>query len=43
MARTDITADQLRDEYLKFFESKGHKIIPGASLPRRACIRSCPI
>ena len=32
MARTDITADQLRDEYLKFFESKGHKIIPGASV-----------
>ena len=32
MARTDITADQLRDEYLKFFESKGHRIIPGASV-----------
>jgi len=28
----NLTADQLRDEYLKFFESKGHKIIPGASV-----------
>ena len=28
----NITADELRDEYLKFFESKGHKIIPGASV-----------
>ena len=27
-----ITAQQLRDKYLKFFESKGHKIIPSASL-----------
>ena len=27
-----LTADQLRDTYLKFFESKGHKIISGASL-----------
>jgi alanyl-tRNA synthetase len=27
-----MTADQLRDKYLKFFESKGHKIISGASL-----------
>ena len=27
-----ITADELRDLYLKFFESKGHKIIPGASV-----------
>ncbi|MDD4102135.1 MAG: alanine--tRNA ligase [Kiritimatiellae bacterium] len=27
-----MTADQLRDNYLKFFESKGHKIISGASL-----------
>jgi len=32
MARADITADELRDEYLKFFESKGHRIIPGASV-----------
>ena len=28
----NLTADELRDEYLKFFESKGHKIIPGASV-----------
>jgi len=27
-----ITADELRELYLKFFESKGHKIIPGASV-----------
>ncbi len=27
-----LTADQLRDKYLTFFESKGHKIISGASL-----------
>ncbi|MDX9866620.1 MAG: alanine--tRNA ligase [Kiritimatiellia bacterium] len=27
-----LTADQLRDTYLKFFESKGHAIISGASL-----------
>ena len=27
-----ITAEQLRQSYLKFFESKGHKIIPSASL-----------
>ena len=27
-----LTADQLRDSYLKFFESKGHAIISGASL-----------
>lgn len=27
-----ITAEQLRQLYLKFFESKGHKIIPSASL-----------
>jgi len=27
-----LTAQQLRDMYLKFFESKGHKIIPSASL-----------
>ncbi len=32
MAKTDITADELRDLYLTFFESKGHKIIPGASV-----------
>ena len=32
MTKTDITADELRDLYLKFFESKGHKIIPGASV-----------
>ena len=28
----NLTADELRDEYLKFFESKGHVIIPGASV-----------
>lgn len=27
-----MTADQLRKKYLDFFESKGHKIIPSASL-----------
>ena len=27
-----MTSDQLRESYLKFFESKGHKIIPSASL-----------
>ena len=27
-----MTADQLRDKYLKFFETKGHRIISGASL-----------
>ena len=27
-----LTAEQLRNMYLKFFESKGHKIIPSASL-----------
>jgi len=27
-----LTADELRDKYLKFFESKGHTIIPGASV-----------
>jgi alanyl-tRNA synthetase len=27
-----MTADQLRERYLKFFESKGHRIISGASL-----------
>ena len=28
----NLTADELRDAYLKFFESKGHRIIPGASV-----------
>ena len=28
----NLTADELRELYLKFFESKGHKIIPGASV-----------
>ena len=28
----NLTADELRDEYLKFFESKGHAVIPGASV-----------
>ena len=28
----NLTADELRQMYLKFFESKGHKIIPGASV-----------
>ena len=28
----NLTADELRDTYLKFFESKGHRIIPGASV-----------
>ncbi len=27
-----MTAKELREKYLKFFEEKGHKIIPGASL-----------
>ncbi len=27
-----ITADQLRNAYLSFFQSKGHAIISGASL-----------
>ena len=27
-----LTSEQLREKYLKFFESKGHKIIPSASL-----------
>ena len=27
-----LTADQLRDKYLTFFESKGHAVISGASL-----------
>jgi len=27
-----ITADELRETYLRFFESKGHAIIPGASV-----------
>ena len=30
--RTDITADQLRELFLGFFESKGHKVISGSSL-----------
>ena len=28
----NLTADELRETYLKFFESKGHTIIPGASV-----------
>lgn len=28
----NMTADELRETYLKFFESKGHKIISGASV-----------
>lgn len=28
----NLTADELRDLYLNFFASKGHKIIPGASV-----------
>ena len=28
----NITADELREEYLRFFESKGHKVISGASV-----------
>ena len=28
----NLTADELREMYLKFFESKGHKIISGASV-----------
>ena len=27
-----MTANELRQKYLQFFESKGHKIIPSASL-----------
>ena len=27
-----LTSETLRNLYLKFFESKGHKIIPSASL-----------
>ena len=30
--RKNITADELREAYLGFFESKGHKVISGASL-----------
>ncbi|MEI6971816.1 MAG: alanine--tRNA ligase [bacterium] len=30
--RTDITAGQLRELFLGFFESKGHKVISGSSL-----------
>ena len=34
----NLTADELRDKYLKFFESKGHTIIPGASvIPENVC------
>ena len=44
-----LTSEQLRTMYLEFFKSKGHALIPGASLipendpsgavsPRRACI-----
>ena len=29
---TNVKANELREKYLKFFESKGHKIIPSASL-----------
>ena len=29
---TDMNAQQIRQEYLKFFESRGHKIIPRAKL-----------
>ena len=32
MSMKNLTADELREMYLKFFESKGHKIIPGASV-----------
>ena len=32
MSMKNLTADQLREMYLKFFESKGHKVIPGASV-----------
>ncbi|MBR2065768.1 MAG: hypothetical protein IJ983_01625, partial [Kiritimatiellae bacterium] len=28
----NITADELRDLYLGFFKSKGHAVIPGASV-----------
>ena len=28
----NLTADQIRSKFLQFFESKGHKIIPSASL-----------
>jgi alanyl-tRNA synthetase len=28
----NLTADELREMYLKFFESKGHTVIPGASV-----------
>ena len=27
-----LTSEQLREKYLKFFQSKGHAIIPSASL-----------
>ena len=32
MSMKNLTADELREMYLKFFESKGHAIIPGASV-----------
>ena len=28
----NLTSDQLRSLYLKFFEERGHKVIPSASL-----------
>ena len=28
----NLTADELRDAYLGFFKSKGHAVIPGASV-----------
>ena len=46
------SANELRSLFLKFFESKGHKVIPSASViprtippccsPPRACTRWCP-
>ena len=32
MAVKNLTADELRDKYLKFFETKGHAVIQGASV-----------
>ena len=47
------TANELRSLFLKFFESKGHRVIPSASVipendptvcsPPRGCTRWCPI